>query len=157
MYIRIASAVVLTALFGFMTLPAHAAGLQGVARFQSGAATLLVETYTDTSGTVGLIDIREGGRNLSYAFEKADLPALYALWNKAQNTAQASDPTKFVAAGSVAEPDTHARDVLLLAAGPSIRFSIADPVDGILVFDMALSDRAGFDAAIHQAGNALTL
>lgn len=155
MYTRIASAIVLTALLGFMTQPARANGLQGVATFQSGGATLLVETYTDTSGTVGLIDIRTSGRNLSYAFEKADLPALYALWNKAQNTA--SDPAKFVAAGSVAEPDTRARDVLLMAAGPTVRFSIADPVDGILVFDMALSDRAGFDAAIHQAGNALTL
>jgi hypothetical protein len=147
----------LTALLGFMTLPARAAGLQNIATFHSGSATLLVDTYTDTTGTVGLIDIRAGGRNLSYSFEKAALPALYALWNKAQYATQASDATKFVASGSVAELDTHALDVLLLAGGPAVRFSIADPVDGILVFDLALSDRAGFDTAIHQAGNALTL
>ncbi len=154
MFRRIASVVVLTALLAFMTLPARAAGLQNIATFHSGNVTLLVDTYTDTTGTVGLIDIRAGGRNLSYSFEKVALPALYALWNKAQNTAQTS---KFVAAGSIAELDTHALDVLLLAGGSSVRFSIADPVDGILVFDMAPSDLAGFDTAIHQAGNALTL
>jgi hypothetical protein len=157
MYTRIAGAVVLTALFGFMTLPARAAGLQNIGTYHSGNVTLLVDTYTDTTGTVGLIAIKADGRSLSYSFEKADLPALYALWNKAQNTAQGSDATKFVAAGSVAEPDTHALDVLLLAAGPSVRFSVADPVDGILVFDLALSDRVSFDTAIHQVGNALTL
>ncbi len=154
MFTRIASAVVLTALLGFMALPAHAAGLQNIATFHSGSAILLVDTYSDTTGTVGLIDIREGSRNLSYSFEKAALPALYALWNKALITPQAS---KFVAAGSIAELDTHALDVLLLAGGSSVRFSIADPVDGILVFDLAPSDRVGFDTAIHQAGNALTL
>jgi hypothetical protein len=160
MYTRIACAVVLTALFGFMSLPARANSWQNMATFRSGDKTLLVATFTEpqapaaTGGdTVGLIAIKAGGRTLSYSFSKKDLPMLYARWNASEDI----NTAVFFAAGSVAEIDTKALDVLLFAGGPGVRFSIADPVDGMLVFDLARSDYAEFDSAIHQAGNALTL
>jgi hypothetical protein len=151
MHTRIAGAVVLTALFGLMSLPAHATSWQNMATFRSGDKTLLVDTFTD-SGTVGLIAIKAGGRIFSYSFVKDDLPMLYARWNASQDIKD----TAFFAAGSVAETGTKQLDVLLMAGGPAVRFSIADPVDGMLVFDLARSDYAKFDSAIHEAGNALT-
>jgi hypothetical protein len=134
------------------SLPARADGLQLVATLSSASGKLLVADYTQGPSTVGLIAVRVGSQTYSYSFDKSEIPALVALWTKAERT----DGDKFVAAGSVAETGTHALDVLLLAGGPSVRFSIADPVDGLFSFDLARGDYAAFDAALHKAADAIT-
>jgi len=149
---RIAGAIVSIALVGLMSAPAVAEGtLQNIATFESGSVELLVDTYTQGTEIIGLIGIKSNGVTRSYAFARSELPALYALAGKAERLSG----EKYVAVGSVAEKGTDALDVLLMAGGPTVRISIADAVDGMLTFDLAPADSAGFDAALHKAGSAL--
>jgi hypothetical protein len=142
----------LLAVIGLTRLPAFADGLAMVATFPSATSKLSVANYTSGSTTVGLIGITVSSQTYSYSYDKNDLTALMALWNKAQQM----DPSKYVAAGSVAETGTEALDVLLLAGGPGVRLSIADPINGLVTFELARTDYAAFDAALRKAADALS-
>lgn len=149
----LAASLAIVAFAGLASAPARADGLQYYATFSSDTEKLVVVDYTTGATTIGLIGIKlSTGASFSYSFDRDELPALVTLWNEAENMSG----TAYGAAGSVAEPDTKARDVLLLAGGPSVRFSIADPVNGLVTFDLSRGDYATFDAALHKAGDALS-
>jgi hypothetical protein len=149
--LRISSFVAAAALVGLTMAPAQADGLQQVATFKSGTSQLILDTYTEGATVVGLIGIKTA-KTESYSFGKSEFVTLLALWTKAQSLSGAA----YTAAGSVAETSTKALDVLLLAGGPTMRFSIADPIRGVQLFDLAPADYAAFDAAFHKMGDVLT-
>ena len=148
----LAASFAIVAFAGLASAPALADGLQYYATFTSASEKLVVVDYTTGTTTIGLVGIKLSTGAYSYSFDRNDLPALVALWNKAKTM----DGTALVAAGSVAETGTKALDVLLLAGGPSARFSIADPVNGLVTFDLSRSDYPTFDAALRKAADALS-
>ena len=97
----------IAAFAAFASAPARADGLQYFATFSSDSEKLVVVDYTTGTTTIGLIGIKLSTGAYSYSFDRNDLPALMALWNKAENTPGAA----YVAAGSVAETGTKARRV----------------------------------------------
>ncbi len=154
MYKRIfATVVTIIAVLTLSSSPVRAAdGLHVVSSFSSSNAKLVVANYTDGSEVIGIIGVTTPSQTFTYSFVKSDLNTLLGLWEKARHVSA----QKYVASGSMAETETHALDVLLLAGGPTVRVSIADPVDGLGSFDLSRSDYSAFDAALNKAAAAVT-
>jgi hypothetical protein len=155
-FLRSIAAVAATVLLAaFCATGAQAAGtLTPVQAFTNGGSTLTVYTYTDGSSTIALLGVtNSAGVKFSFAIDKANLAGTVAGWEKARALPAASA----AAAATVAENGTAAQDVLLLAGGPGVRFSIADPVSGIDVFTLPPAQYAAFDAALTLATNKITV
>lgn len=149
-----AATVLLTAL---CATGARAEGtLTPVKAFTSAGATLTVYTYTDADGasTLALLGVsNSAGVKFSFAIDKGNVASVLGGWGKAR----ALTSTTATAAATIAEDGTSAMDVLLLAGGPGVRFSIADPVNGIAVFTLAPSDYEAFGAALAAATSKITI
>jgi len=154
MYKRLfATVVTIVTVLTLSSSPVRAAdGLHVVSSFSSSNAKLVVANYTDGSEVIGLIAVTTPSQTFTYSFAKSDLNTLLGLWEKARH----ASAQKYVASGSMAETDTHALDVLLLAGGPTVRISIADPVDGLGSFDLSRNDYSAFDSALNKAAAAVT-
>ncbi len=154
MYKRLlVTAVAIIATATLPSLPARAAdGLHVVSSFSSSNAKLVVADYAVGAEVIGIIGITTPSQTFTYSFVKSDLNTLLGLWEKARH----ADAQKYVASGSMAETETHALDVLLLAGGPTVRISIADPVDGLGSFDLSRGDYSAFDSALNKAAAAVT-
>lgn len=144
------------ALACFLLLAAGAAKAEGtvqqVGQFINNGVTAEIDTYTDNAVVVAVIVFKSNGHSYTFAFDRNDWPALERLWSAAVDK-HASD---YVSIGSLAETGTSEKCVMLMAAGPAIRLTIASPIDGAMSFDVAPSFATEFDAKLRDAASVTT-
>jgi hypothetical protein len=130
-----------------LMLPATAsvAGkLDVVAKFGVTGNELAVATYTDGTQKVALLAIWKDKR-VSFAFDAKDWDSFIALYRKAAQTESAS--WQFV--GTMKESETKDPTLLLITAGPGVRFT-EETAEGSFSVVLSPSDFERFEASLRQ-------
>jgi hypothetical protein len=132
--------------------PVHAGNMSPVAHFARKAVTADINTFSDNGTVVALLVFKTKGYMLTFAFDRNDWSEMQSAWKSAVR----EKGNNYVSEGSFVEPNTTEKSVLLIASGPTVRLTIASPINGVIVFDIPRSMVADFDAKLRQAASAAT-
>jgi hypothetical protein len=147
------AAWVWVALLLIASVPAWAEGtINKVGQFSNNGISAEIDTFTEGAVVVAVIAFKSGDQSRTFAFDRNDWPALERLWASAMS----KQGSEYTSVGSQAEVGTSEKCVLLAAAGPGVRLTIASPLTGAMVFDIPSSMVADFDTKLRQVASLTT-
>lgn len=135
-----------------IAVPACAGDLSQVAHYMRKGVSAEINTYSNKDAVVAVLAFKTKSYTLTFAFDRNDWREMESAWHSAVR----EKGNKYVSEGSFVEPNTTEKSVLLIAGGPTVRLTIASPINGVIVFDIPRAILADFDAKLRQAASATT-